>query len=272
MWLVYPLTEDDTRKCRRGVIVLLAASATWYSTLAAALAVWPDQLLFKVRAKFEDLPEPPKDWTPFVVLLAGFVLAGLLRALGYRLCRNVAGAVGAGEGLSLAQLGVLLWLAACGTVYFGFTGFLAVVTALGTAVELKFLRFPVQQFGMVVSLRAVRRVYWFFYARTVWLILVILAGVVLLAAHSLSEIPRNPGGPWEHSLTRINGVLKVVFNGLAGAVVVTLPAITAGYWAILYELYASAERLLDPKGPVVPPQPPVKDGFDQLKHVIHNPF
>ncbi len=54
--------------------------------------------------------------------------------------------------MTLAQIGGLIWLGACLTVYFGFTGFLGIVTAFGTAFELKFLRFPTQLFGMVVSL------------------------------------------------------------------------------------------------------------------------
>lgn len=271
MWLVYPVTRDDTRATRRGVVALLAGSAVWYAALAAVLAVWSDPVLAKVRIKFfyQDLP---KNWTPFLVLLGAFVLSSLLRVVGYRLCRNVGWAVGAGEGLTLSQLGTVLYLAACGTVYIGFSGEIAIVAAFGSAVELKFLKFPAQLFGMVVSQRAVRWVSRLFYARLLWLGLVFVAGMVLLAAHILTDLPRPDGSPTDVMVHRTNGTLQVVFNVIAGACAAALPALVLGYWLTLLGIYKSVERLLDPNGPVVPPEPPVKAGFDQLKHVLHNPL
>ncbi len=99
----------------------------------------------------------------------------------------------------------------------------------------------------------------------------ILAGLILLIAHILMDLPRHEGGPWENTITRVNGLLSTLFYALAWTAVVTLPVLTAGYWAILYRMYVVADRLLDPNGPVVAPEPPEKPGFDQLKHVLHNP-
>ncbi|OWK43770.1 hypothetical protein [Fimbriiglobus ruber] len=271
MWLVYPIDEDDIRDTKRGILVLLSASALWYSTLAVALMLWDNVLLMKVRNKFTMVSEGEKNWTPFIVLLGAFVAAGLLRMLGYRLTRNVGGACAAGDGVHIAILGAGLWLAASGTVYIGFTGLLAVVTALGTVMELRFLRFPASLFGMVVSQEAVRRVGWYFYARMAWLIVVILAALVLLGAHVAMDIPRKADGPVEQSVARVTAVLKPVFNILAGLAVITLPLLTAAYWAILYGIHQTVGRLRDPNGPVVTPEAPVKAGFDQLKSVLKQP-
>lgn len=271
MWLVYPLTPTDIRHARRGIVLLLAASALWYITLAIGLAVWTDPILNKVRSKFIMMEFEPRRWDWFLFLLTGFVLAGGLRLLGYRCARNVGAAVGAVDGMTLAEIGGLIWLGACLTVYFGFTGFLGIVTAFGTAFELKFLRFPAQLFGMVVSLRSLRWLNWYFYARSVWLGAVIAAGLLMLIAHILSDLPRHEGGTWEQSIVRVNNLLGTLFYILAWTAIVTLPFLTAGYWAILYRMYVVADRLLDPNGPVVAPEPPVKPGFDQLKHVLHNP-
>ncbi len=271
MWLVYPLTPTDIRHARRGLVLLLAASALWYITLLIGLAVWTDPILNKVRSKFVMMEFEPRRWDWFLFLLTGFVLAGGLRLLGYRYTRTVGAAVGAVDGMTLAQIGGLIWLGACLTVYFGFTGFLGMVTAFGSAFELKFLRFPTQLFGMVVSLRSLRWLNWYFYARSVWLGAVTLAGLILLIAHILMDLPRHEGGTWEQSITRVNNLLSTSFYVLAWAAIVTLPILTVGYWAILYRMYVVADRLLDPNGPVVAPEPPVKPGFDQLKHVLHNP-
>lgn len=271
MWLVYPVTPDDVRDTRRGVAALLVGSAVWYGALAAVLAVWADDVLIKVRNKFDTYPFMETNWIPFLILLAALVAAGGLRLLGYRLCRNVAGAVGSGDGLFHALIGGAIWTAAFLMLYFGFSGLLALVMAVGTAFEMKFLRFPGQLFGMVVSPIAVRRLSWFFYARTAWLAAVVAAALVLLIAHILVDIPRNPGGPYEATVSRVNGVLKVVFNGFAVFAIVLLPAITFGYWAILRGIYQNVDKLLDPNGPAVMPEAPEREGHDLLKQVLQPP-
>lgn len=271
MWLVYPVTMDDVRDTRRGVIALLSGSAVWYGTLAAVLAVWAEDVLLKVRNKFDVMPWQETNWAPFLVLMGGLGVAGLLRFVGYRLCRNVAGAVGAGDGLFLAVIGGGVWVGSFLMLYFGFSGLLALVMVVGTAFELKFLRFPGQLFGMVVSPAAVRRLNWFFYARTAWLGAVVAAALVILVAHVLMDIPKNPNGPYEQTVVRVNGVLKVVFSALAAFAIVTLPLITLGYWAILFAVYRSVGRLLDPNGPTVMPEPPEREGYDLLRQVLQPP-
>ena len=268
MWLMYPLHADDIRSARRGVVALLAASTVWYVSLAAVLAVWTDPVLFKVRNKFMAVPAEEKNWLPFLILLAAFTAAGGLRALGYRLGRNVTGAVAVPEATNVAMLGVVLWLGACGTVYIGFTGLLALITALGTAVELRFLRYPVALFGLVVSPRAARRVGYYFTARAVWLGVVIAAALVMLVSHAVNDIPRNPGGPYEATIQRVTGGLHVAFQGLAGFAVLTLPVVTAMYWGILFGVHSAVGKLLDPDGPVAQEEPPPRPGFDQLKQVL----
>lgn len=268
MWLMYPLQADDIRSARRGVVALLAASTVWYVALAGVLAAWPASVLDKVRNKFVDVPYEPNNWLPFLILLAAFAAAGGLRALGYRLGRNVTGAVAVPEATSIAMLGVILWLGACGTVYIGFTGLLALVTALGTAVELRFLRYPVALFGLVVSPRAARRVGYYFAARAAWLGVVVAAALVILVAHAVNDLPRAPGGPYEATIQRITGGLHVAFRGLAGFAVLTLPLVTAMYWLILFGVHSAVGKLLDPGGPVAQPEPPPRPGFDQLKQVL----
>jgi hypothetical protein len=51
---------------------------------------------------------------------------------------------------------------------------------------------------------------------------------------------------------------------------VTLPAITLGYWAILYGVYAHVGKLTGPGGPVAPPDED-RPGYDLLKQVLQNP-
>ena len=268
MWLMYPVQPAHVRSARRGVAALLSASAVWYLTVAVVVAVWPDAVLEKVRNKFMDVPETPKNWLPFLLLLGGFTLSGSLRALGYRLGRDITGAVAVPEAHTVATLGAGLWLAACGSIYVGFTGLLALVAAAGTAVELRFLRYPVTLFGLVVSPRAVRRVNWYFYARSGWLMLVVLSSLIILVAHAVTDIPRTPGGPYEESILRVTGVLHVAFQAVVTVALVTLPAVTAGYWLVLAGVYQHVGRLLDPNGPVAQPEPPPRPGFDQLKSVL----
>ncbi len=268
MWLMYPLQADDIRSARRGVAALLAASTVWYVSLAGVLAVWPDPILSKVRNKFMEVPYEANNWLPFLILLAAFTLSGGLRALGYRLGRNVTGAMAVPEATHVAMLGAGLWLAACGTVYIGFTGLLALITALGTAVELRFLRYPAALFGLVVSPRAARRVGYYFKARAAWLGIVIAAGLVILLSHAVNDIPRYPGGPYEATIQRVTGGLHLAFRGLAGFAVVTLPVVTAMYWVILFGVHSAVGKLLDPSGPVAQEEPPPRPGFDQLKQVL----
>ena len=271
MWLVYPVTRDDIRRSRQGIILLLVASAVWYLTLALVLAIWADPVLYKVKQKFLSLPHQKTVWPPFLTLMVGFLLAGGLRLLGYRLCRNVAGAVGAADGIALATIGALAWISGMGTLYFGFSGLLAVVMVFGTAGELRFVRFAAALFGMVISPKQVRRLTWFFYARTAWLAIVLFAGLLMLCAHILTDIPKNPGRSWEQSVANVNNVLRIGFNVLAVTAIVTLPVITAAYWMILLTIRSTVGRLLDPTGPAVTPVEPPREGYDLLKQVLNSP-
>ncbi len=268
MWLMYPVSADDVRSARRGVVALLAASAVWYVTLAGVVAVWTDSIMAKVRNKFADVPPQETDWLPFLILIAAFTLSGGLRALGYRLGRNVVGALAQPQAAGVAMLGAVLWLAAAGTVYIGFTGLLALITALGTAVELRYLRYPATLFGLVVSPAAAARVDWYFRARAAWLGVVILASLVMLVSHGVNDIPRHQGGTWETTITTVTGTMHVAFKVFASVALVTLPVLTAAYWFILMRTHAAVGRLLDPNGAVEQPEPPARPGFDQLKQML----
>ena len=268
MWLMYPILPSDIRAARRGVLALLAGSAVWYGTLALVLARWAGPILDKVRNKFDEIDATETNWTPILILLVAYTLAGASRALGYWLGKNVTGAIAHPESSDVGVLGVVLWLAAAGTVKIGFTGLIGFVAALGTAAELRFLRYPSTLFGLVVSARAQTWVARYFWARVAWLGVVIAASLVMLASHGLLDIPRHAGGPWEASILRVIASLRVVFNVLCAAALVTLPILTAGYWLILFGVYNSVHRLTDPNGPIPQPEPPKRPGFDQLKSVL----
>jgi hypothetical protein len=280
MWLLYPISQENIRDARRGVLLLLCASALWYITLAAVLTIWSNQVLHKVFAKFATLPDIPKTTTPFLVLLIGFTLAGGLRLLAYRLSSNIAWAVGAGDALNITMLGALVWLGACGSVIFGFSGFLGVIPAIGTMMEQRLIRYAGQVFGLVVSLRSVRQLTWLFYARLAWCGIVFFAGLTMLFSHAIIDWPRpenaglaegvtSPTAIWVNRYTQI---LATIFNTLAVTAIVTLPFLTAGYWMMLLSLYNSLPRLLDPNGPTVPMLESDKPGFNQLKNILQNPF
>ena len=268
MWLMYPIAPPDIAAARSGIVVLLAASTIWYGTLAVVLALWTEPILSKVRNKFVDLPVGETNWTPILILLAAYTTAAALRALGYRLSRNITGAIAQPEATSIGMLGALLWLAAGGTVYIGFTGLIGIVAALGTATELRFLRYPSNLFGLVVSTAAQRWVTRYFWARVVWLAVVIAASLVMLASHGVIDTPRNPGGPWESTILRVTSNLQNVFNILCAIALVMMPFLTAGYWLILFATYHSVGRLIGPDGPIPQPEPPKREGFDQLKSVL----
>jgi len=268
MWLMYPIGPDDIRTARRGVKVLLAASALWYSALAILLTVWNEPILEKIHGKFVELPESPRQSLPFLLLLVAFAGTAGLRLLGYRLCRVTAGAMAVPESVSLGLLGAAVYLGACGTVFFGFTGLLALVAVCGSAAELKFLRFPATLFGLCVSRDAVRKLNLYFLARAVWLGLIVPAGLIMLLAHILIDIPAVDGGLHQHTIRTLNGFLHIVFKVLALLALLTLPVTVGSYWLLLIALHAMLPRILDPSGPVVQQEPAERPGFDQLKQAL----
>ena len=268
MWLMHPIDRDDVQSARRGVALLLTASALWYAALLTVAAVGSGPVLEKVQGKFQELPEGPRNVVPLLVLIAAWGLSGGLRLLGYRLARSLAGALGTPESVTLALLGAVLSAGAVGTMKFGVTGLLAVVAAGGAALELRFLRFPATLFGLVVSADAVRGVNRYFTLRSLWLAFVLPPALMMLLAHILIDIPSNEGGPYQHAIRTVNGLLWPVFRVFAVLALATLPVVVAAYWAILYRLYHALPRILDPNGPTVEMPPPVKPGFDQLKQVL----
>jgi hypothetical protein len=280
MWLLYPITTENIRHARIGVSLLIASSAVWYLTLAVVLALWSDQVLYKVTSKFYVIPELPKNWVPFLTLLAGYTVAGCLRLLGYRLSSNVAWAVGAGDALNITMIGALVWLGACGSLIFGFSGFLGLIPAIGTLMEQRLIRYSGQVFGLVLSLRSVKQLTWFLYARLAWCGIVFLAGMIMLFSHVFIDWPRpeniglsegvsSPTALW---VNRITTVLASIFNVLAVIAILAHPFLTAGYWMMLVSLYKSLPLLLDPNGPTVPIVETDKPGFNQLKNILQNPF
>ncbi len=283
MWLVYPVLPDDIRQARRGLLVLLASSALWFVAVAVVLALWPDAILYKVRAKFEPLPYEPTKWPPILTLLAAVAVTGVLRICGYRLVRNAAGAVGAGDGLYIATIGAGVWIATIGMLYFGISGLLAVVAAFSAAAELRFVRFPSQLFGLVVSEKATRQVSWYYWARTAWLALVLFAGLVMLVAHvSIEPLdgtrdmhglarPLDSPSPDFQFWTGLRNVCRILFNALAMTAIVTLPVVVGGYWAILLKTRKHIAKLLDPNAPLAPTPPPDREGYDYLRQILKNP-
>ena len=272
MWLMYPIDSDDVRSARRGVRVVFAASALWYAGFAAVAAVAPGPVLAKVYGKFEELPElpdaAPPSVLPLLALLGFWALSGGLRLLGYRMARTLAGALGTPESVALASLGALVSVATVVTIKFGVTGLLAMVAVGGAALELRFLRLPATLFGMVVSADAVRWVHRYFALRAAWLALLVPPALMMLVAHILTDIPYNEGGPYQHAVRTVNGLLYPAFRLFAVAALVTMPLVAAAYWALLVRLHQALPRILDPNGPTVSLPPPAKPGFDQLKQVL----
>ena len=268
MWLMYPIDSDDVRSARRGVRVVFAASALWYGAFAAVAAVGSAPVLEKLYGKFEESPEGPRNVVPLLALLAAWALSGGLRLLGYRLTRTLAGALGTPESVSLATVGAVVSVGAVVTIKFGVTGLLALVAVAGAALELRFLRFPATLFGMVVSADAVRWVNRYFWARAAWLALLVPPALVLLVAHILTDIPYNEGGPYQHAIRTVNGLLYPVFRAFGLLALGAMPTVVALYWVTLVRLDRALPRILDPNGPTVSLPPPVKPGFDQLKQVL----
>ena len=278
MWLVYPVTPVEVRQARRGVVLLLAASAVWYLALAGVVTVSTYDVLYRVRAKFVPVAEeevlrmgPRKGWF-FALCLALAVAAGL-RFFGYRLLRNVAGAVAAGGGVQLAVYGVGVTLLTPLVVPVGgLGGLLALVMAVGAALELQFLLAPAQLFGLVVSAEAARRVNLLRRAWLVWLVLVAITALLLLVSQGFNDLPRNPGTPTDRLAIGVCGTLRVAFDLLAGLELLAVPMLAAGYWVTLLGVYASVHRLTDPSGAVAAPPPADPKPINQLKDLLQNPY
>ena len=272
MWLMYPIDSDDVRSARRGVRLVFAASALWYAAFAAVTAVGSRPVLDKVYGKFEELPEPADGVSPstlpLLALLAAWALSGGLRLLGYRMTRTIAGALGTPESVALASVGAVVSVATVVTIKFGVTGLLAMVAVGGAVLELRFLRLPATLFGMVVSADAVRWVHRYFSLRAAWLTLLVPPALMMLVAHILTDIPYNEGGPYQHAVRTVNGLLYPAFRLFALAALAAMPLVAAAYWALLYRLHQALPRILDPNGPTVSLPPPTKPGFDQLKQVL----
>ena len=268
MWLMYPIDADDVRAARRGVRLVFAASAVWYAGFALVTAFGSGPVLEKLYGKFEESPEGPRNVVPLPALLAAWALSGGLRLLGYRLTRTLAGALGTPESVSLATVGAVVSVGAVVTIKFGVTGLLALVAVAGAALELRFLRFPATLFGMVVSADAVRWVNRYFWARAAWLALLVPPALVLLVAHILTDIQYNEGGPYQHAIRTVNGLLYPVFRAFGLLALGAMPTVVALYWVTLFRLDRALPRILDPNGPTVSLPPPVKPGFDQLKQVL----
>ncbi len=278
MWLMYPVTPVEVRQARQGVIALLAASAVWYLTVAGVVAVSAGDIWYRVRAKFEQIPEaeyavmaPRKGW--FYTLCLALLVAAGLRFVGYLRLRNVAGAVAAGDGIRLAVLGVVVTLATPLSVPVGgLGGMLALVMAVGAALELQFLNAPNQLFGLVVSAPAARRVTHLRTAWLVWLVAVVITALLLLVSQGFNDLPRNPGTPTDKLALGACGVLRTAFTLLAGLELLALPVLVGGYWLVLVGVYTSAVRLTDPKGAIAAPPQADPKPLNRLKDVLQNPY
>ncbi|MGL6073082.1 MAG: hypothetical protein ACRC8S_02855 [Fimbriiglobus sp.] len=268
MWLMYPIDAADVRNVRRAMIILAAGSILWYTTLILGSLVFADLIWGRIYGKFVNIPLNEATKKPLIAILMVFALFGAIRYVGYRLCRNVLGGMGVPESETWAAAGTGISICAVGTVYFGFTGLLALTAVAGAALELKFLRFPATLFGMVVSPEAVRRVNWYFYARTAWMSIVVPTALIFLVAQILNDIPKIEGGPLEHQINAVNSILFVIFKALSVLAIVTLPVVVVMYFLVLYRTHQSIDRILDPNGPKVQLEPVVKPGFDQLKQVL----
>ena len=278
MWLMYPVTPTEVRQARQGVAALLAASAVWYLTLAGVAAVRGGDVLYRVWAKFEVVPDevkdvmsPRKGW--FYVLCLALLAAAGLRFVGYRLLRHLAGAVAAGDGVNLAVYGVVV--AVCTPLVVpvgGLGGLLALVMVVGAALELQFLRAPAQVFGLVVSADAARRVARLRTAWLVWLIGVAVAALLMLVAQGFNDLARSPGTPTDKLAATACGYLRAAFTLVAGLAVAAVPVLVGGYWLTLVTLYAAADRLTDPKGAIAPPPPADPQPLNRLKDLLQNPY
>jgi hypothetical protein len=278
MWLMYPISAAEVRQARQGVVALLAASAVWYLALAGVVAVSAADVLYRIKAKFVQIPEdefqrmsPRKGW--FYVLCAALAVACLLRFVGYLRTKHVMAAVGGGAGYPLALLGVAVSLATPLIVPLGgLGGMLALVMAAGAALELGYLRGPGNLFGLVLSAAAARRVNQLRTAWVVWLVAVVVTALVLLVAQGFNDLVRNPGTPTDKMATGVCATLRVVFDILAGLELLALPVLVGGYWLALLKVYAVAERLTDPQGAVATPPPPDPRPINQLKSLLQNPY
>jgi hypothetical protein len=278
MWLMYPVTPAEVRQARQGVVCLLAASAVWFLTAAAVVAVRADDILYRVRAKFEAVPDevrevmsPRKGW--FYVLAVALALSCGLRFLGYLRLKNVAGAVAAGDGIRLGIAGVAV--SVCTPLVLpvgGLGGLLAVVMAVGAALELQFLRAPAQLFGLVVSAEAAKRVALLRTGWVAWLLAVAVTALLLLVSQGFNDLVRNPGTPTDRLATSVCGALRLTFNVLATLELLTLPVLVGGYWLTLLGLYSAADKLTDPRGAIAAPPPPDSRPVNLLKDVLQNPY
>lgn len=278
MWLMYPVTATEVRQARQGVVALLAASAVWYLAAAAVVAVSVDDVMFRVRAKFQTLPDevyeqmgPRKGW--FYALCLALAASAGLRFVGYLRLRNVAGAVAAWDGIRLGIAGMCVTLCTPLVVPVGgLGGLLALVMAAGAALELQFLRVPAQLFGLVVSADAARRVAHLRTAWLVWLVAVAVTALLMLVSQGVNDLPRNPGSPTDKLVAQVCGGLRVAFNLLAALELLTAPVLVGGYWLALLGVYRYAGRLTDPKGAVAAPPPPDPKPINVLKDVLQNPY
>ena len=278
MWLMYPVTPVEVRQARQGVVALLAASAVWYLTLAGVVVVSASDVLFRVQAKFVQVPEdvyermaPRKGW--FYALCLALALAAVLRFVGYLRLKNVTGAVGAGDAHPLAVLGVAVTLATPLIVPLGgLGGMLALVMAAGTVLELQFLRGPANLFGLVVSATASRRVDRLRLAWLVWLVAVAVTALLMLVAQGFNDLPRNPGTPTDKLALGACGGLRVAFNLLAGLELLAVPALVGGYWLTLFGVYSAAGKLADPRGAIAAPPQQDHRPLNQLKDLLQNPY
>ena len=278
MWLMYPVTPTEIRQARQGVVALLAASAVWFLTAAAVVAVRAGDILYRVRAKFEAVSDderavmsPRKGW--FYVLCVALAVAAGLRFVGYLRLKNVAGAVAAGDGIRLGVWGVCVTLCTPLIVPVGgLGGMLALVMVAGAALELQFLRAPAQLFGLVVSADAARRVALLRNGWIAWLLAVAVTALLLLVAQGFNDLVRNPGTPTDRLALGVCGALKVTFNVLATLELLAVPVLVGGYWMTLLGVYTAADRLTDPRGAIAAPPPPDNRPVNRLKDVLQNPY
>jgi hypothetical protein len=268
MWLMYPIDAQDVRSVRRSILLLIAGSVIWYVSLILVCLAFGDVMWTRIHGKFVDMPPNTTTKLPLLALMSLYAVYASSRFLAYRMSRNVFGGLGVPESESWASAGVALSILSLGTINFGFTGLLALTAVAGAAMELKYMRFPATLFGMVVSPEAVRRVNLYFWVRTFWMALIVPTAMIFLIAHILTELPKTEGGIYEHQINTLNRILYDLFKGLSLLAVMALPVVLGMYYMILWKVYGSVERILDPNGPKVQPPEPPKPGFDQLKQVL----
>ncbi len=278
MWLMYPVLSTDVRQARQGVVAMLAASAVWYLAAAGVVAISANDVMFRVRAKFQTLPDaeyelmgPRKGW--FYALCLALAVSAGLRYLGYQRLKNIAEAVSAGDGIRLGILGLCVTLCTPLVVPLGgLGGLLALVMVAGAAVELQFLRVPAQLFGLVVSPAAAQQVARLRLAWLVWLVVVALTAMVLLVSQGVNDLPRSPGSPTDKLVASVCSGLCTAFYALAVLELLTVPILVGGYWLALLGVHRYADRLTDPRGAVAAPPPPDTRPINVLKDVLQNPY